>query len=710
MSSNYNRKHLKFWTKSEQRARLVAKLIYPNLTHLDISSNRIRKLPSTLSLLDHLSYLNASSNSKLTRVSPSIGLLTKLWNFDLKNCSIITDPPMLDTLVKQRIKTSDLLGYLKSILEHSRPYNRVKLMLVGVQAIGKTSLLSKLREEGVQKGSQPSSSWNERTNASNSGGSSSSNSSASSPNISTVGIDINEWVYEKPKSSRINLISQDQSPQLFQYPVDSIQATKTFGPITFRTWDFGGQREYYSTHQYFISKRALYLVCWKLSEHEKGINEIHTWLSNIQTRAPGSPVIIVGTHQDQLTKLKNYKEISAHLQRIIYERFVLRGASGTCETNETSAAYPPIMASIEVSSKTGHNIKLLARLIYEVAAQMKAPGLKDQLLLEQKIPVTYLALEECVVHILNKLKHSGRNPVLNKADYLKEVREAAEALYPDPDQEQTMIRMVPTGQLGVECPMLIRFRDDAEIMQATQFMHENGVLIHYNDVALRDLFFLDPQWLCDVLATVVAIREVNPFAAKGIMKIKDLLVLFKGRRFSTVTSSTSTAQPQSPVKVVKQAPSNDCDEIMGFIVDLLGKFELALTWDNEHLLIPSLLPSEAMLKFANQDIRMGIVSKQKAYSDQINSISFNNLILTNVHSLTLTPPAAMQASASFSSTPTTIPQARRQIYFLSPTTTSNSSTPSHRWLSRLLPTCRAPHRTVPSSPNPTWTPTRQRPT
>ena len=138
--------------------------------------------------------------------------------------------------------------------------------------------------------------------------------------------------------------------------------------------------------------------------------------------------------------------------------------------------------------------------------------------------------------------------------------------------------------------------------KATQFLHENGILIHYNDVALRDLFFLDPQWLCDILATVITIREINPFAAKGIMKIKDLLVLFKGSRFT------------------------ESEEIMSFIVDLLGKFELALTWDNEHLLIPSLLPSEAMLKFSNQDIRINIVSKQKAYSDRQNSISYNNLV------------------------------------------------------------------------------------
>lgn len=86
------------------------------------------------------------------------------------------------------------------------------------------------------------------------------------------------------------------------------------------------------------------------------------------------------------------------------------------------------------------------------------------------------------------------------------------------------------------------------------------------------------------------------------MKIRDLLVLFKGSRFT------------------------ETEEIMSFIVDLLGKFELALTWDNEHLLIPSLLPTEPMLQFSNQDIRISIISKQKALADRQTNISFANMI------------------------------------------------------------------------------------
>lgn len=100
---------------------------------------------------------------------------------------------------------------------------------------------------------------------------------AKGTNISTVGVDIGEWLYEKRPN---------------------VRGHSSFGPILFRTWDFGGQREYYATHQYFLSKRSLYLVVWKLSDGQRGLNEILQWLVNIQARAPNSPVLIVGTHQD----------------------------------------------------------------------------------------------------------------------------------------------------------------------------------------------------------------------------------------------------------------------------------------------------------------------------------------------------------------------------------------------------------------------------
>lgn len=52
-----------------------------------------------------------------------------------------------------------------------------------------------------------------------------------------------------------------------------------------------------------------------------------------------------------------------------------------------------------------------------------------------------------------------------------------------------------------------------------------GVLLHYDDPLLRDLYFLDPQWLCDMLAHVVTVREVNPHINNGKRQLSEHAVL-----------------------------------------------------------------------------------------------------------------------------------------------------------------------------------------
>ena len=50
------------------------------------------------------------------------------------------------------------------------------------------------------------------------------------------------------------------------------------------TWDFGGQEEYYATHQCFISRRSLYLVVWNATHGTVGAKELRPWLLNIQVQ------------------------------------------------------------------------------------------------------------------------------------------------------------------------------------------------------------------------------------------------------------------------------------------------------------------------------------------------------------------------------------------------------------------------------------------
>ena len=77
-----------------------------------------------------------------------MGLLSKLWNLNTKGCSL--QEPLRSMIESKKYKTMDVVGYLKSVLEDARPYARMKLMLVGIQGIGKTSLLEQLRQVSLQ--------------------------------------------------------------------------------------------------------------------------------------------------------------------------------------------------------------------------------------------------------------------------------------------------------------------------------------------------------------------------------------------------------------------------------------------------------------------------------------------------------------------------------------------------------------------------------
>ena len=94
-------------------------------------------------------------------------------------------------------------------------------------------------------------------------------------------------------------------------------------------WDFGGQEEYYNNHHHFLSVRTVFLVCWKMSEHEQGLKGIEFWLKSLRFHLPKPKeeqeneipkeysIIIVGTHSDQFKG--NWTEYKKKIEEI-YEQ------------------------------------------------------------------------------------------------------------------------------------------------------------------------------------------------------------------------------------------------------------------------------------------------------------------------------------------------------------------------------------------------------
>ncbi|KAH3732372.1 leucinerich repeat kinase [Pelomyxa schiedti] len=80
--------------------------------------------------------------------------------------------------------------------------------------------------------------------------------------------------------------------------------------VSFNVWDFGGQAAFLPTHQFFLTGRAIYLVIFDLSNPNAQRTEywLRQVARTVRT-PPFPPVLLVGTRLDKLSSLEKAKEI-----------------------------------------------------------------------------------------------------------------------------------------------------------------------------------------------------------------------------------------------------------------------------------------------------------------------------------------------------------------------------------------------------------------
>ena len=204
-------------------------------------------------------------------------------------------------------------------LHSSKPYHRVKLMVVGEGKKGKTSLLQSLAKRGKFTDIDSISSLS---------------SDATSPEA-TTGVVIKNWRYAPGKKEK----------------------------ITFMTWDFGGREEYYAIHQCFLSKRSVYLLVWSVQDGEDGVRGLKKWLENIEACASNSPVIIVGTKMNMIDESRR-ETMGGQYSRLISEMYV--------NYSHTAYKYPRIQQIVFVNND--EDVDRLRDYIYECACNYKFEG------------------------------------------------------------------------------------------------------------------------------------------------------------------------------------------------------------------------------------------------------------------------------------------------------------------------------------------------
>ena len=243
------------------------------VTKLDLSGTRLTTLPKSIAGLTGLTELNLRG-SRLTALPETIGDLAGLSLLDLGDNRLSSLPIRLANPLEKRLQlkvdgnplddplpdlvargASDLAAYLRSLVD-AMPQYEAKLLLVGEGNVGKTSLVATLMNHA--------------------------------------------FVRDRPTTHGIEI-----SPISFRHPhLDR--------DITLRAWDFGGQEVYRVTHQFFFSRRALYVVVWKAREGQEE-NQVEGWLRRIRLRVgPGARTMIVATHTAERTSELDYP----HLQQL----------------------------------------------------------------------------------------------------------------------------------------------------------------------------------------------------------------------------------------------------------------------------------------------------------------------------------------------------------------------------------------------------------
>src|SRR5258706_1060190 len=208
------------------------------LTILNVRENKLRNLPDSIGKLINLKDFYLTDNLLLD-------LPLSLAQIELKTLSLDGNPlnPALQSVYNAGL--DELKAYLRSLAAGAEPLYEAKLVLVGEGNVGKTTLLKALKGKAGEAPQEHE------------------------PTTHGVEIDIHGLRLPHPAKNGVE--------------------------IQLNAWDFGGQDVYRVTHQFFFSRRSLYLLVW---EPRRGVQQcqVEDWLNMIRLRVGDEArVIIVST-------------------------------------------------------------------------------------------------------------------------------------------------------------------------------------------------------------------------------------------------------------------------------------------------------------------------------------------------------------------------------------------------------------------------------
>jgi small GTP-binding protein len=216
-----------------------------NLASLDLTVTLLRTLPSSITRLPNLASLTLTGNL-LTTLPEAIVLLRSLTSLDLTRNPL--DHPPIEIAEKG---IDAIREYFRQIRQEGVDHlYEAKLLILGEGGAGKTTLANKVLDSKYELREEDS----------------------------TKGVDVLQWSFpmEGNRQFRVNI------------------------------WDFGGQEIYHATHQFFLTRRSLYIL---VADTRKDDTDFYYWLNVAELLSDNSPLLIVKNEKQDRHREINEREL-----------------------------------------------------------------------------------------------------------------------------------------------------------------------------------------------------------------------------------------------------------------------------------------------------------------------------------------------------------------------------------------------------------------
>ncbi|KAL3887882.1 hypothetical protein ACJMK2_000271, partial [Sinanodonta woodiana] len=332
--------------------------------------------------------------------------------------------------------------------------------------------------------------------------------------------------------------------QLLQKNADKIKHDLgKYAPLTI--WDFAGQYAFYTTHQMFLSRRAIYLLVSDLSGRiddlvddecyfdMKGkmkcrvLELVEVWMNSVHSCAPPDneimnsefippPVILVGTHADaiqqagkeeQMTRVPDAASSSSHskkqrkLVKLFKSIFSKKGMEASKVESQIQAG---AKKTLDETQTKDYRHEICENYFREIRSHLKDKPSRFHLV-EEEFDIDNTVVDNNLEGLKRKIVE-----VASQQPYWGE--EIPAMWLP---LEQVLMNLRAEGHKVIHRSLLENINQAGGVQISTdeldlflRFQHEIGTILYFSTELLKEKIVLEPQWMINALKSLITVEEM----------------------------------------------------------------------------------------------------------------------------------------------------------------------------------------------------------